>query len=269
MNTRLNFSSLNKQAIAIYLSAAIGALLVGFGDLLRGGDDTAQTPQVTVLRIAHILRADIAPSLGQPLVALALLMIIAMLCCWMYQPSTRKDACSVGLSVFAIISASAPYTSPQKVALNSPSWGGMIAEAHADTLQSDPAPSLRDYYLDFELKTATDTSHNREPLLLSLYDSTQQTLLQTKTILLPQIAKFTLPIGRYVLLIEAHGAKRTALYVDVTADEPQASIIYLAPSDWPLSFQRLLQPDVENIKNLSLKEAADFAARYEAQPTGN
>ena len=88
----------------MYLAGGLGALFLGFGDLLN--NDTA----ATVLKIGAMIKRHVYPGIESGgSIGLCLLVLFGVCVCWIYQPKTRIDAFARGLSVFALLTVATPY----------------------------------------------------------------------------------------------------------------------------------------------------------------
>jgi hypothetical protein len=242
--------------IALYLAAAFGGLLVGFGDLIRSGSDSGN---VTVLRISGVLREQFSPVLGAAWAALLLLAVLSMVICWIYRPSSKRESFALGLSVFAVLTASTPYQLPrEQFSMATTSLTALfISPAYAQSELRDDEPA--EYYFQFE---PHDARLRGKTVALSIYDKSEQTLLKTVTVKAKDVGRIELPKGDYVAYIECQGCLRVRAGIKV--DKPtEASKVVLAESSVPLSLQRLYRPEVATIQELPEAQAYDVAEQYE------
>jgi hypothetical protein len=236
MNTSTTTSNENSQ-LGIYISAALGALFLGIGDLLN--NNTA----ATVLKLSETIRQYLYPSLESGgLVALALLAILGAAVCWVQQPHTRVDAFSRGFSVFALLAVTTPYH-PTTTGLDHPpgphpTSGGIgslfgISVAYAD----DDTPTIP---LDITLEPRTATTLPSDTqVILREFDTGK--IVGTSKI---SSGKFSInqPRGRYLLEVEAPGFRRTATELKVDGAS-QRITVPIEDSSIPLSIQRLYAPE--------------------------
>lgn len=225
-----------ESPMGIYLSAALGALFLGIGDLLN--NQTA----ATVLKLSQAIRQNLYPQLESGgLVALALLVIFGAGVCWVQQPRTRVDAFARGFSVFALMAVTAPYN-PGTEGLNHP----------ADHANASGLSSL------FGISAAYADNH-AQPVPIEI------TLAPTNTSALPSDAKVTLraldtgeiigttriragkltisqPSGRYLVEVDASGFRRTSAELHVDGAGKRVNIP-IEESSVPLGIQRLYAPE--------------------------
>lgn len=228
--------------MGIYLSAALGALFLGIGDLLN--NQTA----ATVLKLSQAIRQNLYPQLESGgLVALALLVIFGAGVCWVQQPRTRVDAFARGFSVFALMAVTAPYN-PGTEGLNHQPAGpanaaGLsslfgISAAYADN-HAQPVP------IEITLApTNTTTLPTDTKITLRALDTGE--IIGTTRI---RSSKLTIsqPSGRYLLEVEASGFRRTSAELLINGAGKQLNVP-IEESAVPLGIQRLYAPDKANEK---------------------
>jgi len=270
-----------------YFAAASGAFLIGFIDLLQSGSNE---DKLTIFRISSVLKQHFSQDLGQGWVALLFISIVGIILVPIYQPASRKDAFALGLSVFAILTSLTPYQQPQNPVLqqqnvvlqpenNLPNFA-IFSSAYAAELQTvtvEEASNAREqvaaksegtegesvskevelfsYFIVFE-----NTSLNSN-ILLSLYDAEERNLFVQKSILGTDIAKFDMPKGKYVLLVESKGLKRVRVQLDFDK-AVQGSVLKSSDSSVPLSLQRLFRPVVTKTIDLDDDETLHLIEKY-------
>lgn len=137
-----------KIELSQYFAASFGGFLVGFGELLRAGSESTD---ITVLRISAVLREQFSPVLGAGWVALLLLAIFSGILCSIYRPKSTKESFTLGLSIFAILSAFTPQQQPhtplQAIRSQSSLMSFFISEAVAQTRLA--TGEVGKYYFEF------------------------------------------------------------------------------------------------------------------------
>lgn len=251
-------SSPEDKSYSLYVAAAAGAFIIGFGDILKNGSDTTH---VTVLRIADVLRTYFSPTLGQGWIALLLLAILGAFLSWIRRPPTRTDSFAVGLSVFAVLTALAPSTAvvqPSTNAAEHPSTSlfTLLTSAYA---QTDPSPNQTwPYY--FHIIDPDNALHNAS-VRYSLYDQSESSLIQQPIETTDDTVLFNLPAGKYVLYVECLRCSRTRIDVTVLK-KLQASNLILRGSSVPLGVQRLFRPGVTDTQDLTEAQAKEIAQAF-------
>jgi hypothetical protein len=240
-----------------YLSAAFGGFMVGFAELIRAGDETTN---VTVLRIAAVLRKQFTPLLGEGWSGLLVLTLFAIILCSIYRPITRKESFSLGFSVFAMLAALTPQ---EKQGFSNTDKGPLanlffLSNAYAETLKSG---NVGNYYFEF---SNLQRKYEDKSGLLSVFDSKERNLLQKITFDTREIIKLQLPKGEYVVRFECNGCVRIRVNLTVEKDEDAAKI-KLSNSNLPLSFQRLYNSDLVEINDVYGDELNKVIKRYVAQ----
>lgn len=224
--------------LGIYISAALGALFLGIGDLLN--NKTA----ATVLKLSETIRQNLYPQLESGgLVALALLVIFGASVCWVQQPRTRVDAFARGFSVFALMAVTAPYNPTSTGLSHSP------AAPHPNTGGISNLFGISAAYADNDTPS-TPVEITLAPRKTSALPSDTQIILREldtgKIIGTSQIksSKFTInqPSGRYLLEVEAHGFRRTSAELQVGGANKQINVP-IEDSAIPLNLQRLYAPE--------------------------
>ncbi|MFZ6719484.1 hypothetical protein [Undibacterium sp. Ji49W] len=236
----------------IHAAAATGAFLLGFGDLLRGGSDSTY---VTVLRIADVLRIYFSSYLGQGWVALVFLCIIGGLLSYFYQPSSKKESFSLGMSVFALLTAASPYHPPKSVEQSAAQLINFISTAYA---QETVELKKLDFYLEFV------GGNRKQDVIVSLYNKDESQLLERQHVTNGDIMKLSYPRGYYILYAECKGCKRVGVGLDFT-ESIQATQIELAESGVPLSLQRLFKPSIAGSTDLFKRDAQELAKKYRSK----
>jgi hypothetical protein len=221
----------------IYISAALGALFLGVGDLLNNQN------AATVLKLSETIRVNLYPNLESGgLVALILLVIFGAGVCWVQQPLTRVDAFARGFSVFALMAVTAPYR---------PATEGITHPINLPHIQGSISGLLGISIALAEIDVQTNSVDIviQPPKSNTLPADTQVTLreLDTGRIVGASHAgsgKLTInqPIGRYLMEVEARGYRRTSTELQI-AKENKAINIPIENSIIPLSVQRLYAPE--------------------------
>lgn len=246
----------NRTKLGCALAAGLGATVVGFGDLVKAGHEAGS---VTVLRMAAALREHFAAALGQGWVALVLLAALAAAMCWIFQCWNRKESFTMGLSVFAVLTAASPYPAhlgdlpvdrpiAATLSLLSP-----IAQARA---QPPGAVALRDYFLAFEGDAAGPGS-----IRVEILDADGRHSYGADVAVGGAPLRLRLPEGRYTALVECAGCRRTRVALTVEAKPVQGSVVQLGASQLPLGVQRLYRAGASSTRDLSAAEVRRLAAR--------
>jgi hypothetical protein len=242
---------------ARYISAAFGGFMVGFAELLRAGDDTTN---VTVLRIAAVLREQFTPLLGAGWIALLALAIFSIMLCSIYRPGSRRESFTLGLSVFAMLAAFTPQETQRLHSAEKEPFAFLffVSEAHAEPLESGQPG---DYYLEF---TNLQPRFQDKSGLLSVFDSTERFLLTKQPFDTREVVKLQLPKGDYVLQFECNGCARVRAHLSVEKTE-EAAKVQLSSSNLSLSLQRLTSADQIEINDVPDSELDQIKKRYIAQ----
>jgi len=240
-----------------YLAADFGGFTVGFAELLRAGNDTTN---VTVLRIAAVFREQFTPLLGTGWIALLALALFSAVLCSIYRPGTRKESFSLGLSIFALLTALTPQEKEHQPA-DAPAplaFLFFVPAAHAQPFQKG---QTGDFYFEF---TNLRPGFGDKSGLISVFDTSGRYLLIKLPIDIRQVAKVSLPKGDYGVQFECNGCARVRADLLIEKRE-EASRIRLGSSNVPLSLQRLFSPDVVEISDVPEYELAKIKQRYAAQ----
>jgi hypothetical protein len=242
---------------ARYISAAFGGFMVGFAELLRAGDDTTN---VTVLRIAAVLRQQFTPLLGAGWIALLALALFSIMLCSIYRPGSRRESFTLGLSVFAMLAA---FTPQEKQRLQSDAkeplaFLSFVSAAYAEPLRSG---QLGDYYFEF---TNLQPRFQDKSGLLSVFDRTERFLLTKIPFDTREIARLQLPKGAYVLQFECNGCARVRANLLIEKPE-EAAKVRLSSSNVSLSLQRLVGAEQIEIDDVPDGELDQIKQRYIAQ----
>lgn len=251
-------SAASRIESAHYLAAAFGGFLVGFGELVRAG---SHSTDITVLRISAVLREQFSPLLGAGWVALLMLAVFSTILCSIYRPNSRKESFTLGLSVFAILSAFTPQQQarlPDSSAPKSTLLSFLISDAAAQNRLGKG--ELGDYYFEFTNQARAQESKG----IISVFDKSEQHLLLEQEIDTRKINRLRLPRGRYVLKFECSGCQSMRAHVDVEK-QTDAAKITLSGSKLPLSFQRLFRAEIVDIEDVSEYELEPILSRYAAQ----
>lgn len=251
-----------KIELGHYLSAAFGGFLVGFGELLRAGSETTN---VTVLRICAVLREQFSPLLGVGWVALVLMALFSTVLCSIYRPDSRKEAFTLGLSVFAILSAFTPQQQPahpanwQEAGARQSSSFSFFSQARADEFLKKG--EYGEYYFEF---SNYDKRFGNEAGVISVFDHSEKHLLMVVDMNVGKISKLRLPKGSYVVQFECSGCGH--IRADLDVDKPkEAARVTLSDSNVPLSLQRLFQSRRVDIDDVAGRELERIIKKYEAQ----
>lgn len=219
----------------LYLASALGAFVLGLGDYFR--NEYAST----TMRMGEFLTSHFHVG-GEPMVfAFVLLMILAVIGCWVYQPPTKVDAFARGLSVLSLLSLASPATGPQSLSgKDAASPGGPggsllgIEEAFADAPVAYGSMTLRFVAEDGRAPVA------REVVTLRAASTAQ---LLGRERLMTDSVRIERPLGRYLVEIEAPGFQRVQAALEI-GSRPACRTISLRRSAVPIAVQRFYAPAV-------------------------
>lgn len=245
--------------LAYLLSAGFGGFLTGFGELLRVGDVSTN---VTVLRIAAVLREQFSPALGAGWIALLLLAVFAMILCVIYQSGSTKESFAVGLSVFAIFTVTAPPQEPKGVLTQKTSTTSVFSLLPSAIAAENMQPAdLADYYFAFKAESGEIAKRKGT---MSVYDKGGRELLAAVDMDVAKVSRLQLPLGVYRLKFECQGCLtvRGELRVEKPAE---ASVVTLGNSSIPLSLQRLFSGAAVDIEDVPADELLGVVQRYKSQ----
>lgn len=247
---------LKRQSIDLWSYHAVsgaGAFVIGFSDLLRGGNDSTS---VTVLRISEVLRVYFSPHLSEGWFALVFLFLLGVLLSYIYQPTTRKDAFILGMGVFALLTAASPYKVGKQAAIDIDTIHfSFISSAIAQDIVSE---KKFDYYFEF---VGGGSSRRPKDLLITVYNKKGDEIIDRRNINSNEILKLSYPRGSYVAYVECKGCKRVSIDLDFDK-ELQASKLELPESGVPLSLQRLIRPSVVSSTDMNSKDALELSKKY-------
>lgn len=237
----------------LVFAAALGAFILGFGDLLNN-DKSA-----TVIKIAEVIRQYLYPELMYgALISLMMIVILGCGICWVHQPHTRHDAFTRGLSVFAVLAVITPYELPpggldsklpQKVTFDrqfsifSSAW----AEGSDMTLK---IKEKNKFSLKGEAVITLRTPDKKDSIYFSTVTVREPRSARIIAVERVYGSSFSLikPIGNYLLEIESPGHKRTRTNVLVNEGFKKYSLP-IENTIIPLSIQRLYPPQEVTLKN--------------------
>ncbi len=245
----------SENLVGSYIAAGVGAFLAAFVDLLQNGGEVGSR-NALVLRISDVIKNHFHPELGAGLYAVMVVIAAGLLLCWLWSPSTRRDAFALGLSVFALFSAASPYSEAEKTGKASTITTSAVKNMLIPIANAEPEMELEDsaqldYLLNFKFR---DRNAVRSEIRIEIIDRSRSTPPQTLIVPSTQPLHLRLRKGRYVILAECDGCARSRILLDVRKPI-EASEIEFASSNWPLSLQRLTAPRVVTTRDLSEHQA--------------
>ncbi len=251
-----------------YLAAALGAFLAAFVDLLHNGGDV-DSRNALVLRISDVIRNHFDPELGGSLPAVLLVTTAGLVLCWLWSPSTRRDAFALGLSVFALFSAASPYSTTRQTqqpqALAEAVSGVLellLPTSHAQSPSTSSRLATVDYLLSFRFE---DRNAARGEIRIEILDRSGDRAPQALLVPATQPVRLQLPKGEYVVNAECDGCARSRIFLKVHKPLEATEVVF-GSSRWPLSLQRLAQPRAVTTRDLSDREAKSLLASFTQPP---
>jgi len=244
----------SESSYKLYFAAAIGALCLGFGDLLNN-DHAA-----TVLKMAEIFRKYIYPGLQSGGIwALVLLVFLGGFVCWLHKPQTRVDAFARGFSVFALLAVTTPYqgvpgglnSPPQKISHspmslfqtdNAYAQGGEAnkdklpegSASQSDSNQGDQTGVVRVFIEPAQIETVSGAT-------VTVRDATSAEILARARIVGEHFT-VTKPVGEYTVEVESPGFRIIVFDLSIS-DQTKAYNLPMRKSRIPISLQRLVAPE--------------------------
>lgn len=256
------------NSIQPYLATAGGVLIVTFSDTLKNGGGTRDTSALH--RASEGLRGLFPAGMAayaQAWLTLLVLIFLALILCWLAKPDKKRDAFTLGLSIYALLAAFSPTDLQQndsatqsvlkvQASLQQPEWN-LISSAYADDIRK-----TWDYYLHF---VNPDRTTDTGPLTVHVFDKDEQNSLGSIVTKIGTIVQLNLKAGTYVLYVECGGCGRARYVLDVNKLQYQASEIEVTSSNIPLSVQRLFRPTLGSPKDLSMADAQKVSEEYAKQ----
>lgn len=236
-----------ESTFKLYLSGAIGAFCLGFGDLIN--NDKA----ATVLKVSEVIKQNLIPGFeGGALIAFAALMIISGLLCWVHPPQSRIEAFTRGFSVFAVLAVVSPYQNvPKGLERNhdvrksgdvSFYWiSSAYAKDEAVVKGPNDGNAVANPPVSITLLPADATDNDPKSERLTGAVVTVREITSGKVVGADAVGKtFSVkqPNGRYLIEIESAGFERSAAEVEVNG-HAQSINVPVERSKIPLSIQRL------------------------------
>lgn len=250
-----------------YLAAAFGGFLVGFVELVKNGNEAAeQSTTVTVLRISGVLRQHFSAHLATPGIAMLLLAIFGAILCSIYAPTSRKEAFTLGLSVYAVFASITPLEGKklgEKLPGSQTSYFSLFSTAHAAVpVQTN---QVFDYYLDLKDSYGKNRASSGS-VLITVYDEAEKNLLKVATGTVNKVMKLQLPRGHYVLILECEDCRRGRIELEV--EKPvEATTVTLSKTGIPLAIQRIYRPSPMEVEDVPDKDLERVLKKFSAQAT--
>jgi len=262
-----------ESLLNIYLGGAIGAFCFALGDSLRNSQAAAVEK---IYATMNSLLANEVP-LGRT-AALVVIVGLGIVACWLHRPRTRADAFARGVSVFALLTVTAPFEPAPPI-----SEAGLVPDPAAMSAPASVTDAARSLLplpgreVVFARQDSGSGSDDKEPArgkakvliesaelakklesaLVTLKDKDSGLVLGREKVI-GGVLSIERPAGSYVLEFESPGFRITQADI-VLGESDKAYAVRLAPSMIPLGLQRFVGP-----KDARLVDAGgDAAARPE------
>jgi len=241
----------------VYLGAFIGAFCVALGDTIRN-DHAAATSKISEV-LASFIRT---PEPYGQLAALVIILGLGLAACWLHRPRTRLDGFARGISVFALLTVTAPFEPAPPISEGIRLPEPAVATAALSQTGSGSARRFRRLPGEDVVFARQDSggsgSGGEEPArvkakvriesaerartlesaMVTLRDKESGRVLGREKVL-GGILSIERPAGSYVLEFESPGFRITQADLMLDASS-KAYAVHLTPSIVPLGLQRFV-----------------------------